>query len=72
MAYYSNSTEGEILDNQCSDCKFGDKPCPIAAAQLIFNYDSVGNDIAEKILNTIVSDSKGCMMFISFKKDLKR
>ena len=42
MAYFSNGTEGEKLDAQCSECLHGSDDltilCPIAAVQMDFNY----------------------------------
>jgi hypothetical protein len=71
MAYFSNSSECDILDSQCSRCKYGQKPCPIALAQMEYNYDQCKDETetASKVLNTIVDD-KGCVMFRTFK-DLK-
>lgn len=38
MAYFSNSSEGEMLDEQCANCPLGEKACPVYAVQGIFNY----------------------------------
>jgi formate hydrogenlyase subunit 6/NADH:ubiquinone oxidoreductase subunit I len=70
MAYFSNSTEGEIFDDQCSKCKYGQESCPIFAAQTLYNYDAVNNKVATEILNTIVNEKGICMMRETFKKDL--
>ena len=58
MAYFSNSTEGSVFDYQCSLCKYGEEPCPIAAVQSIYNYDACNNEIATK--------------FKAFKKDFSK
>ena len=73
MAYFSNSSEGDILDQQCSKCKYGQKPCPIAFAQMEYNYDQVKDktETASKILNTLVSDKTGCLMFVMCKSDFE-
>lgn len=55
MAYFPNSSAGEILDSQCNDCPLGwgwnndkqttlfpkdvAKPCPVAWVQQYYNYD---------------------------------
>ena len=41
MAYFSNGSEGEILDIQCAECIHADETamCPIALVQLEYNYD---------------------------------
>jgi len=69
MAYFSNGTEGMVFDEQCSKCKYGDKPCPIAFAQMNYNYESANNDVATKILNTLVKDDGTCEMWKTFKTD---
>nr|WP_319268253.1 hypothetical protein [uncultured Draconibacterium sp.] len=70
MAYFSNGAEGAILDEQCSKCKYGEKECPIALAQLEYNYEAVNNHVATSILNTIVDEKGVCQMRETFKKDL--
>ena len=45
MAYFSNGTEGIVLDAQCSVCPVGrnpDLPCPVLLVQLAYNYEQVG------------------------------
>lgn len=71
MAYFSNGSEGECFTHQCTQCKYGDKPCPIAGAQLNFNYDACNNKTARAILDSLVSDSGECSMFNEFKEDLE-
>ena len=63
MAYFANSSEGAVFDRQCSQCRFGQEPCPIAMVQLDFNYRAVGNQLATDILNDLVKDDGTCMMF---------
>ena len=70
MAYFPNGTAGEVFDNQCSKCKYGEMACPIAGVQLLYNYAAVNNDVATKILNDLVSDEGICFMFNEFKEDL--
>ena len=70
MAYFSNSSDGAIFDEQCSKCKYGEDSCPIAAAQFLYNYDACGNKVATNILNTIVDEKGICQMRDTFKKDL--
>ena len=69
MAYFSNSTEGSVFDYQCSLCKYGDEQCPIMLVQLLYNYEACNNEIARKILDTLVEDNGGCAMYKEFKKD---
>lgn len=69
MAYFSNSSDGAIFDEQCGICKYGDDPCPIAYVQMIYNYDQCKNQVAKRILNDLVSDAGECQMFKMCKKD---
>ena len=71
MAYFANGSEGEILDNQCGGCRFGERPCPIVMVQMAYNYDAIKNKLATKILNKLVDDKEGCILFNLFKKDLE-
>lgn len=66
MAYFANGSEGDVFDNQCAICKFGDKPCPIAYVQMTYNYDAVNNDTATKILGELVMDDGTCLMLKRF------
>jgi hypothetical protein len=70
MAYFSNGTEGSVFEYQCSICKYGEEPCPIALVQMEFNYEACNNPTARKILDSLVEDNGGCAMYKQFKKDL--
>lgn len=71
MGYFSNGSEGIVFDNQCSKCKYGTKPCPIALTQITYNYDAVNNEVATKILDTLVGDDGNCQMWKEFKQDFE-
>lgn len=62
MAYFSNGTEGSILDNQCSECKLHKEPCVIAWVQMEYNYDQIGNKIARGIMDSLVHTNGTCLM----------
>ena len=66
MAYFSNSTEGAPFDEQCSRCRFGQEPCPIALVQMLFNYDACNNKVATDILGGLVKNDGTCMMLKTF------
>jgi len=68
MAYFSNGTEGDCFD--CKNCKYKKHPCPIFAVQLLYNYDAVNNDVATKILETLVANDGTCHFFEMAKNDL--
>jgi hypothetical protein len=42
MAYFANGCEGEVFDEQCAKCRFGESPCPI---YYWFNKDFIGKII---------------------------
>lgn len=71
MAYFSNGSEGEVFDHQCGRCKFGDKPCPVAAMQLLWNYDQVGNRLAEQIMDNFVKKDGTCTVFEMAKSEFE-
>lgn len=71
MAYFSNSSEGSLFDYQCSICKYGDEPCPIAWVQLDNNYEACNDEVARKILDYLVTNDGECAMFKVFRKDLE-
>ena len=72
MAYFSNSSEGSRFDDQCGTCVLGEKPCPVAFVQGMYNYDAMGNEVATSILDNLVRDTGECVMLIVGKKHLLR
>lgn len=68
MAYFSNSTDGSRFEHQCSICKLNDASCPIAAVQFNYNYDAVNNEVATKILGSLVMDNGRCLMYLEIEK----
>jgi hypothetical protein len=69
MAYFSNGSEGMVFDDQCARCRYGKEPCPIALVQMEYNYKAVNNEVATKILDTLVHNDGTCAMFKEFEKD---
>ena len=70
MAYFSNSTEGFNLEEQCSICKYGRSFCPIYWVQLNYNYDACNNETARNILDDLIKDDGTCEFFKQFHYDL--
>ncbi len=68
MAYFSNGSEGACFD--CANCKYQKEPCPIFAVQFIYNYDACNNEVARKILDTLVLNDGTCTFYEMAKKDL--
>jgi hypothetical protein len=63
MAYFPNGSSGEILDRQCSMCLLNDdKACPVYIVQECYNYDQVGIDKMEELINRLVNDKGVCQM----------
>ena len=62
MAYFSNGSEGACFQEQCDKCKFGDAPCPIAFAQMTWNYDACNVPVAREILDYLVYNDGQCAM----------
>ena len=65
MAYFSNSTEGSVLDQQCCDCIVNDDaPCPVLFVQLEFNYSQLnkGNDDLRKAMDMLIDKNGNCQM----------
>ena len=69
MAYFPNSSAAKVLDKQCEKCKFGKRSCPIFEVQVLYNHDAVNNDIATKILNSLIADDGTCSMYKEFEDD---
>ena len=63
MAYFPNGTSGEVFDEQCSRCRYGEQSCPIWYIQVTYNYDACNNEVATKILDELVKDDGTCAMF---------
>lgn len=72
MAYFSNGSEGECMENQCAKCIFGELSCPIALVQYNHNYSACNNKEARKILDTLINDNGDCSMYNEFENVLSR
>ncbi len=64
MAYFSNGSEGEILDRQCRLCLGWDSACPIALVQMLYNYDQVdkGREKLRDAMSLLIDDDGVCQM----------
>lgn len=71
MAYFSNSSEGDVFIAQCAKCKYGKSPCPIALVQTEYNYDAVNNSVATAILDTLIRKDGTCSVWIMAQKDFE-
>jgi hypothetical protein len=72
MAYFSNGSEGMVFEDQCAKCKWGQKPCPISAVQIEFNYDQFKDTTgtATRIMDALVKEDGTCTVWETFKEDL--
>lgn len=65
MAYFANGSEGEILDDQCAECKLSnDADCPVLWVQLTYNYKQLdkGSEILREAMNCLIADKGICQM----------
>lgn len=74
MAYFSNGTEGGILDEQCAECSVADHvPCPVLWVQMEYNYkqhtDGEKNIVSE-VLNCLVNEKGQCQMKVIIDNNL--
>lgn len=63
MAYFANGSEGDCFAEQCAQCRYGTKPCPIALVQFTYNYDACNNETASAILHQLVAQDGTCSMY---------
>lgn len=63
MVYFSNHSESESLEKQCSDCLLpNDAPCPILLVQMTQNYEQCKNDKLREAMNTLIDEDGICQM----------
>lgn len=60
MAYFPNSTAGDVLDAQCGTCPLGDGPCPVLLVQLTYNYDQCDIQKLEEAMNILIDEQGKC------------
>ena len=75
MAYFSNGTEGEILDEQCAECSVADDaPCPVLWVQTTYNYSQIDKDgeptLLSEAINCLVDEKGQCKMKVIIDKHL--
>lgn len=71
MAYFSNGTEGAILDEQCCECLEAMKDellCPVHNVSVFFNYDQTNNNELRRCLSALVADDGTCRMRQALKQ----
>jgi len=71
MAYFPNGTAGMVFDEECSTCKYGQEPCPIALVQIQYNYDTCQNPKLKELLDCLVKQDGTCEMKKAFSRDFK-
>lgn len=62
MAYFSNSSEGAHLEEQCAKCPLGNKCCPVYLMQLTYNYDQCSNEKLKEAMNLLINERGDCQM----------
>jgi hypothetical protein len=73
MAYFSNSSEGDVLESQCRECPLSDVGCPVLNVQTAFNYEQLnpGNEKLRSVISTLVNDSGECQIYKKLLISLK-
>ena len=58
MAYFSNGSEGMVLDEQCCDCIDNAKGrwCPIRSLQVYYNYKQNDNKDLTDAMNMLINE----------------
>ncbi len=72
MAYFSNSTAGDVLDNQCSACPVpDDASCPVLLVQMEYNYKQLktGQETLRKAINSLIDEKGQCKMKQAIEHD---
>lgn len=64
MAYFSNSSDGEVLDMQCCRCPLGGGGCPVKGIQMLYNYDQLddGQEKLREAMDMLVDDQGICQV----------
>ena len=72
VAYFSNSTDGDYLTQQCETCPaYKETPempeggaCPILLVQLLYNYDQLdkGQEKLKDAMTALIDDKGNCRM----------
>ncbi len=65
--YFANSTEGDVLQQQCDDCVLGQGMCPVMCVQGLHNYSQIGNKDLRSAMSMLVDDKGVCQV----RKQLK-
>jgi hypothetical protein len=72
MAYFSNGSEGEILEDQCQECILGLGGCPTYGVQFNFNYDQMSNEKLKEAMNMLVNEKGICQTKEAIDEQNKR
>lgn len=74
MAYFSNGTEGEILDDQCMKCPFGNQACPVYEVQTFYNYKQMnsGNKDLKDAMEMLINEPGICRMRVLLESNLMK
>jgi hypothetical protein len=64
VAYFSNSTDGDILQQQCDECPLGREGmhCPAFLVQSLHNYDQVGNEKLKSAMELLIDKKGECQL----------
>lgn len=70
MVYFSNGTEGMILDDQCSNCPVGEDCCPVYSIQMMYNYAQLnkGNEDLKVAMDLLINEKGKCQIREALKR----
>lgn len=73
MVYFSNGTEGMILDEQCGKCPLHDEGCPVYGVQQLYNYDQLddGQEKLKDAMSMLVNEKGVCQVREAMKRASK-
>lgn len=72
MAYFPNGTSGEVFDEQCGRCRYGEGPCPVYGVQIEYNYKACNNEVASEILGRLIKNDGTCTVFEMAKEWMEK
>ena len=84
MAYFSNGSEGGLLDEQCGDCLINAQSikhegmmvyCPVHYIQMTYNYKQIGlrkrHKLLREVMNILVNEYGNCQMKVCIDANIK-
>ena len=66
MAFFSNSSDGDVLQRQCDVCQLGELDCPVLAIQMLHNYNQLDKNETRlrEVMNLLVNEKGICKVHL--------